>query len=317
MKKIVFLFLAICGLFSLNINSEAASKPISGGVVDISSGNLNVRTSASTTSTIKAKIKDNSYLSIYSTNGNFYYVEYKDGYFGYVHKNYVDVISTNVKKVSTSSGNLNVRYGPSTSYYKFDSIANNDYVIVLSDKGLFSNIIFEGNKTGYVHDAYLTSDYKYSSVSLAVPSYKQYDSRWASLTLGSSGKTMKQIGCLTTSIAMTESYRKGSTITPTNIRNNSSYTSNGSLYWPSNYTTSTASGYLSTTYNLLKSGKPVLVGLKTKDGGQHWVVVTGFTGGNTLSLANFIVNDPGSSTRTRLSEVAAKYPLFYKIAYYK
>ena len=317
MKKIVFLFLAICGLFSLNINSKAASKPISGGVVDISSGNLNVRTSASTTSTIKAKIKDNSYLSIYSTNGNFYYVEYKDGYFGYVHKNYVDVISTNVKKVSTSGGSLNVRYGPSTSYYKFDSIANNDYVIILSDKGLFSNIIFEGNKTGYVHDAYLTSDHKYSSVNLAVPSYKQYDSRWASLTLGSSGKTMKQIGCLTTSIAMTESYRKGSTITPANIRNNSSYTSNGSLYWPSNYTTSTASGYLSTTYNLLKSGKPVLVGLKTKDGGQHWVVVTGFTGGNTLSLANFIVNDPGSSTRTRLSEVAAKYPLFYKIAYYK
>ena len=116
------------------------------------------------------------------------------------------------------------------------------------------SLVFKPTKTGYVHDAYLTSDHKYSSVSLAVPSYKQYDSRWASLTLGSSGKTMKQIGCLTTSIAMTESYRKGSTITPTNIRNNSSYTSNGSLYWPSNYTTSTASGYLSTTYN-----EPLLV----------------------------------------------------------
>ena len=317
MKKIIFLFIFVCSIFCFNFNSEAASKPISGGIVDTDGTNLNVRTSASTSSTIKAKIKNDSYLTIYSTNGNFYYVEYKDGYFGYVHKSYVDVVSTNVKKVSTSSGSLNVRYGPSTSYYKFDSIANNDYVIILSDKGFFSNVIFEGNKTGYVSDTYLTSDYKYSSIKLSIPSYKQYDGRWASLTLGTSGKTIKQIGCLTTSIAMTESYRRGTTVTPANIRNSSSYTSDGSLYWPSNYTTSTSSGYLTTTYNLLKSGKPVLVGLKTKTGGQHWVVVTGFTGGNTLSLANFIVNDPGSSTRTRLSEVVASYPLFYKIAYYK
>ena len=173
MKKIIFLFIFVCSIFCFNFNSEAASKPISGGIVDTDGTNLNVRTSASTSSTIKAKIKNNSYLTIYSTNGNFYYVEYKDGYFGYVHKSYVDIISTNVKKVSTSSGSLNVRYGPSTSYYKFDSIANNDYVIILSDKGFFSNVIFEGNKTGYVSDTYLTSDYKYSSIKLSIPSYKQ------------------------------------------------------------------------------------------------------------------------------------------------
>ena len=190
MKKIIFLFIALFSMFTFNFNSEAASKPISGGRVDINNGTLNVRSSASTSSSIKAKIKDNSYLTIYSTNGNFYYVEYKDGYFGYVHKNYVDVVSSNIKKVNTTSGNLNVRYGPSTSYYKFDSIANKDYVVILSDQGLFSNVIFEGNKTGYVSDSYLTSDYKYSSINLSVPSYKQYDSRWSSLTLGSSGKTM-------------------------------------------------------------------------------------------------------------------------------
>ena len=116
---------------------------------------------------------------------------------------------------------------------------------------------------------------------------------------------------------MTESYRRNTTVTPAYIRNNSSYTSDGSIYWPSNYTTSTNSNYLSTVYNLLKSGKPVLIGLKTSTGGQHWVVITGFSGGNTLSMGNFIVNDPGSSTRTRLSEVVNSYPLFYKIAYYK
>ena len=135
MKKIIFIFIFIWSLFCFNFNSEAStSKPISGGIVDTNGTNLNVRSSASTSSSIKAKIKNDSYLTIYSTNGNFYYVEYKEGSFGYVHKNYVDIISTNVKKVSTTSGNLNVRYGPSTSYYKFDSIVNNDYVIILSDK---------------------------------------------------------------------------------------------------------------------------------------------------------------------------------------
>ena len=317
MKKIIFLLIVIFTFSCFTLIGEASTKPISGGVVDTSGGNLNVRSSASTSSTIKAQVKDNSYLTIYSTNGNFYYVEYKDGYFGYVHKNYVDVVSSNVKKVSTAGGNLNVRYGPGLNYVAFDSIVNNDYVIVLSDKGVFSNIIFEGNKTGYVNDSYLSTNYKYDSIKLSVPSYKQYDSRWASLTLGSSGKTIKQIGCLTTSIAMTESYRRAITVTPAYIRNNSTYTSDGSIYWPSNYVTSTNSNYLSTVYNLLKSGKPVLIGLKTSSGGQHWVVITGFTGGNTLGLGNFIVNDPGSSTRTRLNEVVSAYPLFYKIAYYK
>ena len=317
MKKIIFLLIVIFSFTGISLIGEASTKPISGGIVDTSGGNLNVRSTASTSSTIKAKVKNNSYLTIYSTTGNFYYVEYKDGYFGYVHKDYVDIVSSNVKKVSTAGGNLNVRYGAGMNYVAFDSIVNNDYVIVLSDKGVFSNILFEGNKTGYVNDSYLSSGYKYDSIKLSIPSYKQYDSRWASLTLGNSGKTIKQIGCLTTSIAMTESYRRGIAVTPTYIRNNSSYTSDGSIYWPSNYITSTNSNYLSTVYNLLKSGKPVLIGLKTSSGGQHWVVITGFTGGNTLSLSNFIVNDPGSSTRTRLSEVASAYPLFYKIAYYR
>lgn len=317
MKKIIFLLIFIFTFTGFKIIGEASTKPISGGIVDTNGGKLNVRTSASTTSNIKAQVKDNSYLTIYSTNGNFYYVEYKNGYFGYVHKSYVDIVSSNIKKVSTSGGNLNVRYGPGMNYVAFDSVVNNDYVIILSDKGVFSNILFEGNKTGYVNDSYLSSDYKYSSIKLNIPSYKQYDSRWSSLTLGTSGKTIKQIGCLTTGIAMTESYRRGITVTPKYIRNNSTYTSDGSIYWPSNYKTSTNSNYLSTVYNLLKSGKPVLVGLKTKAGGQHWVVVTGFTGGNTLGAGNFIVNDPGSSTRTKLSEVINAYPLFYKIAYYK
>ncbi len=62
--------------------------------------------------------------------------------------------------------------------------------------------------------------------------------------------------------------------------------------------------------------KPFAVGMKKANGGQHWVLVTGFTGGNSLSASNFIINDP-ASTKTKLSDVIANYPYFYKIAYYK
>ena len=78
-----------------------------------------------------------------------------------------------------------------------------------------------------------------------------------------------------------------------------------------------STNYLSNIYNLLKAGKPVAIGAKTSSGGQHWVVVTGYKGGNTLKASNFTINDPGSSTRDTLDDLFSSYPIFYKIAYYK
>lgn len=323
MKKMILLIFMALGLSMTNsMETNASTINSKAGIVDSEGYRLNVRSSASTSSTIKTKLNDKSYLTILSQSGNWYYVEYQENSFGYVHKDYVDVVSKNVKQVNTEGSNLNVRYGPSTNYYSFEKIKDKDYVMVLSDKGGWSNILFEGNKVGFVSNEYLKSistgvSYTYPSKQLSIINYKQFDSRWANLKIGSSGKTMQQIGCLTTSMSMVESYRQGKTITPADIRNSFSYTSDGSMYWPSNYTQSSNSNYTSTMYNLLKQGKPILLGLKNGSDGQHWVVVTGFTGGNSLSLNNFIVNDPGSSSNTRLNQVTTKYPYFYKIAYYK
>ncbi len=318
MKRLLILLGMFLAVFSLSIfpKAEAATASGQAGIVNTSGSNLNVRASNSTSSSIIGKVGDNSYLTVLSTKGDFYYVEYLENTYGYVHKDYVNIVSSKARKVNTGGANLNVRYGPSTSYYQFEKIKDGDTVIVLSDKGSWSNVLFEGNKVGYVSNDYLMSTYTYDSIKLNVVSFKQYDSRWANLTLGTRGQTIREIGCLTTCIAMSESYRTGITKTPATIRNTNSYTADGSLYWPSNYVTSTSSTYLTTVYNQLKQGKPVSVGLKKADGGQHWVLVTGFTGGNTLSSANFIINDP-ASTKTRLSEVIASYPYFYKIAYYK
>lgn len=317
MKKIILIIFIFMGFVALGMPSADATTSTSmAGIVNSGSANLNVRKGPSTSTNIISKLSHNSYVTVESTSGNFYYVQYKENTYGYVHKDYVKISSTNTKRVSTDGANLNVRTGPSTSYSQFEKVKDKDYVIVLSTSGSFSRVLFEGNKIGYVSSAYLLSNVSYPAVKLSVPSYKQYDSRWASLTLGSNGQTMKQIGCLTTAMAMSESYRTGLTKTPITIRNSSSYTSSGALYWPSNYTTSASSGYLQTVYSLLKQNKPVLIGLKTASGGQHWVVITGYTGSNSLNSYNFTVNDPGG-TRTRLSEVIASYPYFYKIAYYK
>ena len=151
-----------------------------------------------------------------------------------------------------------------------------------------------------------------------MPDYKQADARWANVTLGSSGKLMRYIGCATTGIAMMESYRTGENIHPDQMAKRLKYTSSGNVYWPSNFVAVTSKeGYLEAIYQKLASGKPILIGAKTSSGKQHWVVITGYDGAASLNASGFLINDPGSKTRTRLSQFLAEYPIFYKYFYYK
>jgi hypothetical protein len=129
---------------------------------------------------------------------------------------------------------------------------------------------------------------------------------------------MAKIGCATTGLAMTESYRTGTTITPATMAKRLKYTSTGSLYWPENYVAVTSkTDYLKKIYELLRSGKPVLIGAKTASGTQHWVVVDGYNGGSTLTASGFTVNDPASASRSTLQELFDTHPYFYKYFYYK
>ena len=188
--------------------------------------------------------------------------------------------------------------------------------MVLSTASGWSRILYNGTRTGFVSSQYLSGSN--SAVSLAVPSFKQTDSRWANVQIGSSGKTMAQIGCATTGIAMMESYRTGSIITPDVMAKRLSYTASGSVYWPSNYVTVTnSSGYLSAIYSQLRQGRPVLFGAKNASGKQHWVVITGYTGASTLTASAFTVHDPGSNSRTTLQQFLNAYPTFYKFFYYQ
>ncbi len=319
MKKITSFFLSmlLCfGFLLVPIKSSAATLNSQAGVVYVTSGRLNVRSSATTSSSVVTSLAKDSLVTLVSKSGNWWRVEYADNSYGYCHENYIKTISGSPATVKLSSGSLNVRSGAGTSYGKTASLYNGEVVIVLSSSNGWSKILFNGTKTGYVSSQYLSAG-GYSAVSLNVPNFKQTDSRWANVKIGSSGKTIAQIGCVTTAIAMMESYRTGTTIYPDAMSKKLSYSSSGNVYWPSNLKVVTSSSnYLNGVYNQLKNGKPVLLGAKKYSGTQHWVVITGYTGGNTLSASNFTINDPGSNTRKNLQQFLNEYPVFYKYFYY-
>lgn len=324
MKRIFSLFLTLiisAGIVLFPVNSHAATTSSQAGIVSVLYGRLNVRKTASSSAAVITSLAKGSYVTLISKSGDWYYVEYADGKYGYCHKNYIKLDSGKTATVKTQSTGLNVRSGAGTAFAIKDVIPKGDVVIVLSTSGNFSRILYDGVETGYVSSQYLsengTSSQTYSKISLNVPSFKQTDSRWANVIIGNSGKTIGRIGCATTAIAMIESYRTGITIYPDAMSKKLSYSSTGNVYWPSHYKPVTSSsGYLNGIYSRLKEGKPVLFGAKKSNGTQHWVVITGFTGGDKLSAAGFTINDPGSKTRTNLQSFLNEYPIFYKYFYY-
>lgn len=297
-------------------SAGAATLQSQAGIVTTSSGRLNIRSGASTGSSVVTSLSRGSYVTLLSRSGAWWHVEYADGRYGYCHADYIKTDSAKTAVVSTQTGNLNVRSGAGTSYTVVDRLAKGEIVIVLSESGEWSKVLFDGTETGFVSSQYLSRQQTYPQIRLNLPSFKQTDSRWANVMIGSSGKTIGQIGCITTAIAMMESYRSGKTIYPDAMSKKLSYSASGDLYWPSDYQVVTSYS-LSAIYKQLEQGKPVLFGAKKASGKQHWVVISGYTGGNTLTASGFTILDPGSGTRTTLQHLLNEYPVFYKYFYYK
>lgn len=301
----------------LAVPTSALSQETKAGQVVLTSGKLNVRTSANTDSKIITTFKSGRKLTLVSKVDDWWKVEYKADKYGYCHADYISEIFSTRATVNITSGVLNVRKKTSVSSEIKATLQKGRAVLVLATGTKWSRILYSGSYQGYVRKIYLKTDSAQNlAVKLSVPDFKQTDSRWANEKIGSSGKTIGQIGCATTAIAMMESYRKGSTIYPDAMAKKLNYSSSGNVYWPSDYTVVTSSSnYLNGILTKLKQNKPVLFGAKKSSGSQHWVVVTGFSGGD-VTAKNFTINDPGSSTRKNLGQLLSLYPTFYKYFYY-
>lgn len=295
--------------------SAKAAETARAGIVRTQSTRLNVRSSPSLSAPILTGLNRNSYVTIHGGEGDWWKVEYANGRYGWCHKDYVQTVSVTAAVVSADGYRLNIRSGPSTSYRVLSQFSDKSKVTVLSSSNGWARVLFDATRTGYVSEQYLryahSSDMS-PSVVLSVPRYAQNDPRWASVRLGATRYTIGQIGCTTSAMAMVETCLRGYTVTPDAMARELSYSSGGSLYWPSSYTPYTASDYCAEIYRQLQKGRPVLVGGFTPGGAQHWVVAYGFTGGE-ICAENILIRDPGSASRKTLAEFQSKFSVFYKI----
>ena len=285
MKKILIFLSIIFIAFSISKKTNATTL----GLVDTNGSNLNIRQEASINSKILGKIPDNTYVEILDNKDNFFYISYNN-IKGYSHKDYIKSL-TSIQMVTTD--NLNLRKAKSTSASIILTIPKGSILTVFNNVGSWSYVSYDG-KYGYVANAYL----KDSGTYLNVPSYKQYDSRWKDTKITSS-KTIHQIGCLTTAMAMSESYRLNKTIYPNEMVKKLCYTTGS---------------YLSVINTNLKNKKTTIIGVKNSTS-THFVIVYGFSG-QASSLSSYKIHDPGSSTRTTLADLFKAYPTYMKIAYY-
>ncbi len=286
---------------------------LDGGTVRVNSA-LNVRSAPTTASAVRGKLQAGRSVTLYERSGNWWRIGYAGGS-GYVYAAYIEEQHLAVRYVRTYGGNLHVRAAASTASAVIDSLPNTSAVLILGVEGNFARVLLPDERTGYVSRDYLViavptvgSD----AVTLAVPSYKQYDSRWASRRLPGSGEKLSTHGCAVTALAMAESYRTGETVTPTDILAAERFTANGAIYWPTTYTWGDAS--LATVRAALLAGKPVILHVQKANGSTHFVTVYGFTGG-ALDAANFRILDPGSESRTTLADLRAVYPNIVKTLY--
>lgn len=301
MKKILFIFCLILILFSLNTKSDANNNEV--GIVQTSGSNLNIRSSYTTSSKIIGRIPNNSYVEIISNKNDFYYIKYNNTY-GYSSKSYINKL---YGKSMTTTDNLNFRTGPSTKYSIITTIKKGTNITIYNTVSNWSYAYFNGNY-GYLYNSYLIN-----GKVLNIYDFKQYDSRWKNIKI-TSNKTISQIGCLTTAMAMSESYRTNTIIYPNEMKNKLSYTPSGDMYWPSNYKTDTTSSYLTKIYKNLLNNKPTIIGAKNSVS-SHFVIVYGINGSSS-NLSSYLINDPASTTRTTLKDFFTSYPTYLKIASY-
>ena len=175
----------------------------------------------------------------------------------------------------------------------------------------------------YIFDENGVLQKKQSGISYAVPYYNQADPRWGSTYIGT--KTIAQVGCLVTSLAMTQSYHTDTEILPDEMRYQMQFDNNSILWAPiiaMGYDLEGCSGlstyaFCQRLYTLLEEHGPVIVGSDNVYGGSHYVVVTGCTNTDTSTLktSDFTMNDPGFSNRTTLDEHLAAYPTWFRFFY--
>lgn len=326
---------AVLLLFCLVRFSGYSTAATSTATVTTHGARLNLRTGPSTSYDIITGLNNGTTVTVTGSSGNWYKVKTSSGKTGYVYGQYLrfsgDGVSYPVTAQVTQGGvPLNLRQKASTSSAILAKIPRGSRIQITGKYNSEWYSATYNGKSGYVYGSYIiisggsgssstsstsSTSSGYSKVSLNVVLYDQYDPAWANLRLGNSSSTISSSGCVVCGLAQIESYLNNSRITPADMLKKLNFDSEGRVYWPAGYVSSSGSDYLSAIYRQISAGNPVLVGGFTPSGKQHWVVVTGYNkASSTLSASNFVVNDCSGRYST-LSSYFSTYSRFYKIVY--
>ena len=122
LKYILSLTAVTAALFIFSLTSSATGE-VYAGRVQTQSGNLNVRTKASTSASVITSIVNSSWVTLKEKSGSWWRVEYAEGKSGWCHSSYIKVYDDSYPvTVNISSGYLNVRKGAGTGYEVRDKL---------------------------------------------------------------------------------------------------------------------------------------------------------------------------------------------------
>ncbi|MBU3098914.1 MULTISPECIES: SH3 domain-containing protein [Clostridium] len=148
----------------VQVLGSVVQQPVVGKIqYGVTTSIVNIRTGASTTSSIQGKLANKTEIKILEKKDDFYKVSYS-GKTGYVSSQYVKVIAKpaavvtaqTVSKVQdgVTTSIVNIRTGASTTSSIQGKLANKTKVKIMGKVGSFYKISYSG-KTGYVSNQYV------------------------------------------------------------------------------------------------------------------------------------------------------------------
>lgn len=140
---------AVAPSFAASYTVKAAT-----GKVEVTAGNLNVRSGPGTNYSVVSSLKKGDVLERTGTSGSWTRVKLSSGTEAFVFTKYVKVVTASGQYASTT--NLRVRSGPSTKYSQIGSLKKGEVVTVVSVSKTWAKIKWGDNKDGYASFTYLT-----------------------------------------------------------------------------------------------------------------------------------------------------------------
>jgi uncharacterized protein YgiM (DUF1202 family) len=135
---------------SASSTGSSSSSASLGRVQTVYGGDVNVRRSASTSSSVIGSAYDGERLTLLGTSGTWYRVKTSDGITGYIHGNYV---AEGIPAYTTASSGVNFRRGAGTGYGIISTLPYGTSITVLSRSANWSRVRAAGT-TGYINNSY-------------------------------------------------------------------------------------------------------------------------------------------------------------------